>query len=143
MSNMARISVVVGVVLAAYGLLSYLTAESKSPTAMIPAGFGSAFIVLGLLASNEKLRKHAMHLAAVVALLGFVGGAIMGLPKLPGLISGTLGENLPAEKARSAENAARSQIILALVCLVFFGMSVNSFVQARLARKQAQSGNQA
>lgn len=139
MSSMARISIVVGLVLAGYGALSYFTAESKSPTALIPAAFGAAFVLLGLLASNEKLRKHAMHLAALVALLGFLGGAFMGFPKIPALVSGTIGENLPPEKARSAENAARSQIILALVCLVFFGMTLNSFIQARLARKQGQS----
>jgi drug/metabolite transporter (DMT)-like permease len=143
MSSMSRIAVVVGLVLGAYGLLSYATAESRSPTALIPTGFGAAFILLGLLATKENLRKHAMHLAALVALIGFLGGAAMGFPKIPALISGSMKEIQPPEKARSAENAARSQIVLAIVCLFFFGMSVNSFVQARLARKKSPAGESA
>lgn len=139
MTSMARIAVVVGAVLGVYGILSYTTGDTKSPTALIPTGFGVAFVVLGFLAANEKARKHAMHLAALVALIGFLGGAAMGFPKIPALVSGSIKENLLPEKARAAENAARSQIILAIVCLFFFGMSVNSFVQARLARKKASS----
>lgn len=81
-------------------------------------------LVLGLVALKERLRKHAMHGAALVGLLGFLGGAGMGLPKLPALLSG--------EAARPA--AVIEQLIMAAVCLVFVALCVRSFIVARRNR---------
>jgi hypothetical protein len=44
-------------------------------TALIPAFFGLPLVILGVLALQEGWRKHAMHAAVVVGLIGFLGGA--------------------------------------------------------------------
>jgi Na+/H+ antiporter NhaD/arsenite permease-like protein len=129
---MPMITVVLGLFLSACGAYFYLTAqEPKSPTALIPAFIGVPFILLGLLSFKDKIRKHAMHLAAMIGLLGFLGGAYKGFPNLPKLISGELeGKDF---------NKALSQNILALACLVFVLLCINSFVKARLLRKQTEA----
>ncbi len=126
---MAVPTIIFGVLLAALGGISYALAEVKSPTALIPTAFGAALIILGVLALYEKWRKHAMHIAAMIGLIGFVGGAVMGFPKLPALLSGDLtGRDL---------NKAQSQNMLAFLCLAFVLLCINSFVQARRRRRQA------
>lgn len=128
---MPGISIATGVLLIAYGVYSFSIAEVKSPTALIPAYFGVGFLICGLIALKEKLLKHAMHAAAMLGVLGFIGGAIMGFPKLPKLISGEILDPKDINKARS-------QNILALVCLIFVILCINSFIQARARRKQQQ-----
>ena len=123
-------TIIIGALLMAYGFYSYSIAEVKSLTALIPAYFGGGFMILGLIALKESLLKHAMHLAALLGVVGFLGGAGMGSPKLPKLFAGELnGPDL---------NKARSTNLLALICLVFLILCINSFIQARLRRKQAE-----
>lgn len=121
---MAPVSIAFGVVLIALGAGLYFATGAEHPTALIPAAFGVLLLVLGLVALKDRLRKHAMHLAAMVGLLGFLGGAGMGLPKLPALLSGTA--QRPA--------AVVEQLILAAVCLVFVALCVRSFIVARRNR---------
>src|SRR2546428_85269 len=123
MQPMSSISILVGLVLTIYGAYSYAIAETPSPTALIPAGFGIAFIVLGTLAIREKYRKHAMHVAAMVGVIGFLGGAIMGFPKLLPLLAGEIADPRTLHKAQS-------QNLLAFTCLIFVLLCVNSFIQA-------------
>ena len=128
MSSMSSVTMLIGLVLTLYGAYSYAIAEKSSVTALIPAFFGLALIGLGALAILDKYRKHAMHAAAAVALIGFLGGAFMGFPKLGRLLSGDIAD--PSEL-----NKARSTNLLALTCLIFVIMCVNSFIQARKARQ--------
>ena len=128
MPPMSSISIIVGLVLTIYGAYSYTMSETQSPTALIPAGFGVAFLLLGALAIREKLRKHAMHVAAMVGLIGFIGGAVMGFPKLLPLLSGEIND-------AKTHNKAVSQNLLAFTCLIFVVLCVNSFIQARKRRK--------
>ena len=44
-----------------------------SVTALIPAFFGLPLVVLGFLARSESIRRHAMHAAAALALVGWAG----------------------------------------------------------------------
>lgn len=126
-------TIVIGALLMAYGAYSYSIAEVKSLTALIPAYFGGGFVILGLIALKDSLRKHAMHLAAMLGVIGFLGGAFMGFPKLPKLFSGELtGPDL---------NKARSTNLLALICLVFVIMCVNSFIQARKRRQESEQAS--
>jgi hypothetical protein len=124
---MGPITIVFGVLLILLGLGGFLWTGASHPTALIPAGFGMVLVLLGALALKESLRKHAMHAAAAVGLLGFLGGAIMGLPKIPALLDGT------AERPA----AVVAQLLLALICAVFVGLCVRSFVVARLMRSKA------
>lgn len=134
MYSMPSVTIAVGLILAAYGGYSYSISESQNKiTALIPSFFGAGFVILGLIAMKDNLRKHAMHAAAALGLLGFLGGAAMGFPKLPDLVT----EKLDAKEA----NKAKSQNLLAFVCIVFVGMCVNSFIQARKARDRQSDGS--
>jgi|HigsolmetaAR201D_1030396.scaffolds.fasta_scaffold66710_2 hypothetical protein len=120
---MYRITIAVGVLLILLGVGGYL-ATRTSLTALIPAGFGVLFLILGLIARNPNSRKHAMHAAAMLGVLGILGSA-RGLAKLPALLSGE-------QVARPGAVAAQSA--MAVVLIVFVALCVKSFVDARLAR---------
>jgi hypothetical protein len=119
----ARITIYVGGFLIALGLIGYFGTSMVSWTALIPAFFGLPLVILGVLALQEGWRKHAMHAAVVVGLVGFLGGAFSFLRPL---LSG--GEMKPM--------AATMQALMALTCAAFVGLGVKSFIDARRARKQ-------
>jgi hypothetical protein len=74
---MASYAVAFGALLIGLGAWGYLGAEEvhRSVTALIPAFVGLPLLLLGFLAFKEKMRKHAMHAAAAIGLLGFVAAA--------------------------------------------------------------------
>ena len=106
------------------GLAGYFLTGAVSLTALIPAAFGLAIALSGLLARDERKRKHAIHAAVVVALLGF-SGSIRGLLQIGGVFDGTA--------ARPA--AVVSQTIMAVLTLGYIVMAVRSFVKARASRR--------
>lgn len=123
--KMWQSTIFTGALLIAIGCYGYFGSESRSLTAFIPAGFGLVIGICGAIASQEHLRKHAMHGAAAVGLLGLIGGAVMG-------IRGLLKE--PEADAPAQDGipfATQMQLWMALVCLVFVGLCVMSFIQAR------------
>ena len=105
-----------GVVLVGVGFLISLVSDSGSITSWIPAFWGGAFIIFGVLAMVDSRRSLAMHLAALVALLGVVGG-----------IGSLIGRS-------SSGWAAVSQLLLAGVCGGYLVIAVQSFRAARAAR---------
>ncbi len=136
---MANTSVVIGLLLTAVGLGGYFGTGTSSPTALIPAAFGVPLILLGALAYRDRLRMHAMHAAAMIGLLGFLGCAIMAVPSLPELVrTGKVIKSAKDGGTRDATAAVASQTVTGVLCGVFVGLCVNSFVQARRAR-QARS----
>jgi len=69
---MPKITVGLGVILFLLGIVGYILVDGASKTALIPSFFGVVFIILGGLAvANLNLRKHLMHGAAGLALLGY------------------------------------------------------------------------
>jgi len=124
---LANITIVFGVVLIVLGVGSYFGTNMVSPTALIPAAFGLLLIVFGVLAKDEKRRKLAMHIAVTVGLLGFLG-TITGLLKLFTMLAG-------GEVARPTAVVAQS--IMAILMLVYVGMCVKSFIDARRRRAGA------
>lgn len=127
-------TVIFGIGLILYGILTFARSETQSPTAAMPAYFGIALLILGGIAYyRENLRKHAMHVAAVVGLVGMIGGFAMGAKHLPKLFSGEL-SNDPVTL-----NKAWAQNMLGLICGIYFIACVNSFVQARIARKKGET----
>jgi hypothetical protein len=100
--------------------------EHSGLTALIPAGLGVVFVVLGLLARNDHLRKHVMHAAAALGLLGFLGAVI-------GFVMGS-------RAATVKPLALGCQAAMALICAAFVGLCVNSFIQARRARAESNKG---
>ncbi|HVK17358.1 MAG TPA: hypothetical protein VM533_10445, partial [Fimbriiglobus sp.] len=82
---------------------------------------GGVLIVVGLVAlAAPGARKHAMHLAAVVALLGTVGGLVPVILR----------------NFRFEEVAVKVGLGMAVLSAVFLALCVNSFIQARKARTQ-------
>jgi hypothetical protein len=119
--NVSSLALLFGGLLVLTGLGGY--AAFQSPTALIPVAFGVLLGACGVVARKERLRKHAMHAAAAVALLGFVP-SVRGLLGIPALLAG--------EAARPA--AVVLQSVMALLCLGFLVVAVLSFVAARRGR---------
>ena len=124
---MANTTIVFGIVLIVLGVGSYFGTNMVSPTALIPAAFGLLLIVFGVMAKDEKRRKMAMHIAVTVGLLGFLG-TITGLLKLFTMLAG-------GEVQRPTAVVAQS--IMAILMLVYVGMCVKSFIDARRRRAGA------
>jgi hypothetical protein len=120
-------SILFGVLLILLGLWGYFGTGTSSPTALIPAAFGLLLVIAGVLAQAESRRKHAMHAAAMVGVLGFLG-SVNGWANIGAVLSG-------AEVPRKEAVIATS--IMALLCLIFTGLCVRSFIAARRARTVA------
>lgn len=118
---MTSTAIVCGILLLLIGIVGYVNGHISghpSVTALIPAGFGLSLLLLGVFArAKESLRKHLMHVAVLIALIGFVLTAGRLLMKV-------------SELTYSA--AVVSQVSMALVCLLFVILSVKSFADARL-----------
>jgi len=126
---MGRVTVVFGLFLAVVGAGFFLGTESKSVTALIPSVFGLLFIILGALASWDIARKHVMHFAAMIGLIGFILPLWRAIKALAGG-----GEFSPA---------VIEQLVMAVTCLVFVGLCVKSFIDARRNRKALEAGEKA
>lgn len=125
---MAKLTITLGVLLIVLGVAGFVMTGSEHYTALIPAGFGLLFCVTGLLALKPSMRKHAMHAAAMLGVIGFFG-TMMGLVKAIKWAAGAAPER-PA--------AVISQAIMAILCVGFVALCVRSFIQARRARELAQ-----
>jgi uncharacterized membrane protein HdeD (DUF308 family) len=121
---MPLLTIAVGIVLSLLGILGYVFSETRSLTALIPLVFGSLLEVCGVLAMNPAMKKHAMHGASVLALVG-VAGSAMGFVSFLKLISG-------GSVARPL--GAQMQAAMFVVCLVFLLLCVRSFREARARR---------
>ncbi|MBK1882372.1 hypothetical protein JIN85_08100 [Luteolibacter pohnpeiensis] len=122
---MARLSILFGSLLVILALVGYFiqNTATKSPTALIPAIFGVLLILPGIVSVlKPKVNMHAMHVSALVGLLGAFGGLFMSVPKLIG----------SAPLARPL--ATGSQLITGILCLIFVILCVRSFINARRNR---------
>ena len=108
--------ILVGLVGYIYGIMD----GKASVTALIPAFFGIVIAILGALAqSKESLRKHLMHGALLVALIGFIVplARVLSLPKI------------------ALTPAVISQLAMALICILFVIIGLQSFFNARRSRE--------
>ena len=126
---MERFAILFGVLLCGLGLVGYFAPgtfgevgpEGRSPTALIPAAFGVALLICGIIVSAApNSRKHVMHVAAAVGLVGAIGG-IMPLMR----------SNFDFGKA-----SAVSGLLMIVLCALFVILCVRSFVLARIARSE-------
>lgn len=117
---MPSTATVCGVLLILLGLIGYiygLITGNASLTAFIPAIFGVILAALGIFArAKDNLRKHLMHAAVLVALIGAI--AIIGDFARTGW---KFGVSAPVI----------SKVLMFVVCLLFVILSVNSFIAAR------------
>ena len=71
-----KLSMIVGGILAVWGIAAYVISDMASITAMIPTFMGAPILLMGSL--SEKIpekRKMFMHIAVVFGLLSALGGA--------------------------------------------------------------------
>ena len=117
---MPTFAVIAGFILIVIGIAGYFVSVSggnPSYTALIPSVFGVLMAMFGAIAmAKESLRKHMMHAAVIVALLGLIATSARLLPRI-GEFTGT-----PAQL---------SQLSTALVCLAFVIFAIRSFIAAR------------
>ncbi len=129
---MPVIALLVGLVLVIQGLFAYLTAEPDpvkgvSVTALIPAFFGGPIFLSGLVAMKSGMRKHAMHAAVMVGLLGALAGWGRGI----GVI---------VSKGFDPANWALMNVLfMAVICTFFVVMCVRSFIAARKRQAAAKA----
>lgn len=113
-------AIIFGALLILTGIVGYIHGvmnDKASLTAFIPAAFGLLIAIFGAAAqAKESLRKHLMHGAVLVGLLGFLVPA------------GRLASKF-SELTLSA--AVVSQLVMALLCLIFVLLCVRSFIAAR------------
>jgi len=112
---------IVGLVLMILGIASYWLTGRTSVTALIPAFFGVVFVVLAYVARNEAARKHAMHVAVAIALLGLLGVLARAIPAIA--------------NGQIARPAVIAQLVTALVLAYYVYLGVQSFITARRARR--------
>ena len=118
---MAKLTIGLGVILTLLGVVWYLFVNNESWTALIPSFIGIPLLLLGFLALRERFRKHAMHAAAALSLIGFLGTA-PGVLKVVRMLGGA-----QVERGR----AAVVQAIVAFLLAAFVIACVRSFVNAR------------
>lgn len=119
---MTNVTLAVGAVLIALGVIAYVVTGFASLTALIPSALGLVIAVLGIIARRASAHQHAIHAALVVALLGVLGS----LQPLGGLPEG--------------EGGAIASLLTILVCLAYIALGVRSFVNARRARQASEAG---
>jgi hypothetical protein len=113
--NFGRLLIFLGVAAYAYG---YFFAN-PSVTALIPAIFGAILMVLGYVANaKESLRKHLMHVAVLIGLVGFIIPVFRIVSKISEF---------------SLTFASVMLILMAVICLSFVILCVKSFINARKA----------
>jgi hypothetical protein len=112
-----------GILLILIGVIGYVYGMGTghaSLTALIPAAFGIALVLLGLFSRmREHLRKHLMHVAVLIGLIGFIITAGRLISKIGDL---------------SMSAAVLSQLAMAIVCLIYVILSIRSFIDARRNR---------
>lgn len=119
--NIVRITIIYSILLIVLGLGGYFMSDAASITALIPAFFGVAILLAGLVGMKQQHKKLAMHIAATLGLLGFIGTA-SALADFFSLISGE-------EVTRQMSVVVKS--IMAVLSLAYVLTCVKSFIDAR------------
>jgi hypothetical protein len=121
----AKLTIVFGVILLLLGFVAYALSDRASLTPMIPSVVGALLAVLGVIATNDAARKHAMHAAAAVGTLGALAAALRLIMVLAtGRVPSALG--------------LVSLVGMLVLCGAFVALCVRSFIDAR-RRRQAET----
>ena len=119
--TMHRWTILFGLLLAAIGLAGYYFADVKQPMVLIPAVLGITMFVCGVVAAQGAMRMLAIHVAALIGVIGFVGPLVA----------------LFEDTANTAAVLAKG--LTSALCLMFVLMCVNSFLEVRRARKAGKN----
>lgn len=118
---MAKITIGFAVALIVVGIVGYVPSGQK--TALIPAIAGVVIGTCGAIALNPAARKHAMHAAVMVGMLGFLASAGR-------LVGALMSGNLPSGLGLFSLGA------MALLTFIFVLLCVRSFIGARRQAEQ-------
>lgn len=110
-----------GLLLIALGVGSYLGTGRTSITALIPAFFGAALVVCAMAARKESARKHAMHAAVALGLIGAIASLARAIPA--------------AMSGGASRPAVLAQLAMGALLIVYVALGVQSFIAARRARR--------
>jgi len=106
------------------GIVGWLVTGSQHITALIPCVFGLFYLVFATMSGKESLRMHAMHGAAVIALLGLLATARAIVQSIS-----WIGGTTPSRPA-----AVLTQLIMCILSALYLLLAVRSFIAARRAR---------
>ena len=110
-----------GLILIVLGIASYVGTGRTSITAMIPAFFGAVFLICAMIARrSDAARKHAMHAAVAVGMVGMLAALVRGVPA--------------AFRGDVTRPAVMAQLAMAGLLLIYVALGMRSFVEARKAR---------
>jgi hypothetical protein len=128
---MSKITMLFGALLCGVSLLGLLIAgKVSSPTIFIPMFVGVPLFLLGLFSElKPTLRKHLMHVAVTLGLLGALAALGRGIPQLIKMAGGAEVDPLPLASVWT----------MILLCSTYVVLCVQSFIQARRARELAAS----
>jgi hypothetical protein len=119
--SMPAVTRATGFLLILLGVAGYVGTGGASLTALIPAMVGALFLILALVARSPEARKHVMHAAVAIALLGVLGV----VPRVVTAVN--------AGEVRRP--AVLAQLAMAAILGVYVLLGVKSFVDARKARR--------
>ena len=129
---MSKLAIVFGILIALVGVAGYVATHFWH--AFIPVVLGALLVAFGIVANTENVKRRmvAMHIAATLGVLGFLG-TIPGLVALGGYLTGHR-QNEVAGVAVGHKMAAEVQSATCILCLIFVLLCVRSFIDARRAR---------
>lgn len=122
---MAKNALIFGLLLIALGVTAFLMAgaTAKVATSLIPAGVGIVLLLLSAIArKSHAANKHAMHVGALLSLIGAAGGLGMGVPNIIKYFGGD----------SAAWLKALTQGGMGILCALFLVLCIRSFIKARL-----------
>ncbi len=125
---MAKITLLFAVLLIVLGLAGYIGTGSQHPTALIPAWFGLALGISGLLAMSpsEARRKLFMHINVTIGTVGFLGALIEAVRGYGAARSAGVNPDMIA---------LGSKLTMAGLMLFYVLLCVRSFIDARRTGK--------
>ena len=123
---MTGTSVLVGVLLIALGVGGYYASNQASPTALIPAAFGTVIAMLGMYGRAPDRLRTAMHLAMGIALVGILGS-------ITGLFQAIA--HAVSQGPDALGLATISRALMAALLIIYLTMGVRSFIAARRSRE--------
>jgi uncharacterized membrane protein YjfL (UPF0719 family) len=125
---MAKMTVSFGVLLVLVSVGFWLAMGRTEMAALHTAGLGVVLVLCGVLANTESTKQRMiwMHIAVTVGLIGFL---ITGVRAIIQIVKGTTAVGNPL--------AFDERVVSAVICLLFVGLCVRSFVAARRLRTAA------
>ena len=115
---MVRPTLLIAGLLVLLGVVFYFITNMVSATALIPAALGVLLAVCAaIVAAKPDLRKHVMHVAMLLGLLGIIVPAI----------------RLPVSIAHGKTGVWVELILMIVLCVIFLVLGIRSFIMARRA----------